>query len=286
MTLNVGCRTTHGASEKRQRVLLSKKYEETVQDVSRQLADVKGMLETFMSNSDSGSSVRGPTDESLEFARHTPRSMIDEQLPVLASVHEGYVGDSSFQSHAHRIENALEATLTVSELTSVEARPLPHENVNDLLHMASAFTPDSSTREASKLSPRPHDLELENMPLPPLEIVLKLLRLVKGSKQRFFTDVPLFSETEFTELCRDIYFATEPVSLWAWISANVGLFFLFMGTSESDCNRMNMTVEATRSHCSILRDNAETALQSLRLCSEPSVESCRALALLVRSFQI
>ncbi|RYP71474.1 hypothetical protein DL770_008122 [Monosporascus sp. CRB-9-2] len=284
VTLNVACRTTRRAPEKRQRVLLSSKYEEAVQEIGHHLADVKGMLHTLISSKDVGSCPPSSTGRSSEFAHRTQSSMIDEQVPTLSSVHEGYNGDSSFQSHAHRVESALDGTLAASELIDVEApMTLPLDEVKELLHSAGTTNAITSDHVDPGNLPPPHNLELGDMPLPPIDVVLKLLRLAKADKQRFFVDVPLFQEDEFADMCRGVYFATEPISIWTWICVNVGLYFLFLGVSEVNSRRMGTSVEAIRSHSRVLMANAETALQSLRLCSEPSAESCRALALLGHS---
>ncbi|KAI0105297.1 hypothetical protein GGR51DRAFT_571963 [Nemania sp. FL0031] len=272
VTLDVACRTTHRATEKRQRVILSAKYEDAVQDVSRQLADVREMLQVLMSNRDAGPSALRPQEIPVDTAGYTPRSMIDEQVPVLDSVQEGYHGDTSFTSHAHQIKTTLEGTLLPSELE------FP-------LRGSSESTSGQDTNESATTTIDPlmksNDVGLGNTPLPPNEVVLKLLRLVKIEEQRFFIDLPLFDTDEFIAMCRDIYFATEPISLWTWICVNVGLYNLFAGISEANCKRLGTTVETMRSHMKIPRTNAEAALRSLRLCSEPSTESCRALAVLV-----
>ncbi|RYP60823.1 hypothetical protein DL771_010355 [Monosporascus sp. 5C6A] len=284
VTLNVACRTTRRPPEKRQRVLLSSKYEEAVQEIGHHLADVKGMLHTLISSKDVGSCPPSPTERWSKYAHRTQSPMIDEHVPTLAGVHEGYNGDPSFQSHAHRVGSALGATLAASELIGLEApMTLPPDGVKGLLRSAAMTNVTTSDRVAPRNILPPHNLELGNMPLPPIDVVLKLLRLAKTDKQRFFVDVPLFQEDEFTDMCRGVYFATEPISIWTWVCVNVGLYFLFLGLSEVNCRRIGTTVEAIRSHSRVLMANAETALQSLRLCSEPSAESCRALALLGHS---
>ncbi|GAP91460.1 putative C6 transcription factor [Rosellinia necatrix] len=275
VTLDVACRTTHRVGEKRQRVLLSTKYEDAVQDVSRQLADVKEMLQAILSNKEAMSSTSCSPGASLNTTAYTPQPMIDEQVPVLDSVQDGYYGDTSFTSHAHRIKTTLEATLLPSELefppsTSQESTSTMRDN-------------ESAAAAVNPLIP-PNDAGLGNMPLPPNEIVLKVLRLVKAEEQRFFVDLPLFDQDEFIAMCRDIYFATEPISLWTWICVNVGLDGLFTGISEASCKRLGVTMDEMRAHTRIPRSNAEAALRSLRLCSEPSTESCRALAVLANYY--
>ncbi|KAI0138687.1 hypothetical protein F4776DRAFT_663055 [Hypoxylon sp. NC0597] len=281
VTLNVACRTTPRASEKRQRVLLSSKYDEAVQDVRRQLVDVKEMLQTLMLSKEP---TPGSTETSSDYARHTPPPMIDEEVPSLASVREGFSGDPSFQSHAHRVKNALEAALAASELINVETLEAPAtlspRGVAELLHGTDAADPAILDYAGPAPPHPPYDLNFGNLPLPPVDLVLKILRLAKTKKQQFFVDVPTFREDEFVDMCRGVYFATEPISLWTWINVNVGLYYLFCGINEAESRRMGTTVGAIVSHCELLKANAEAAMQSLRLCSEPSTESCRALALL------
>ncbi|KAJ8109075.1 hypothetical protein ONZ43_g6241 [Nemania bipapillata] len=274
VTLEVACRTTHRVAEKRQRVILSTKYEDAVQDVSRQLAEVREMLQTIMmSNKDTAPLTSNSREVSLDSAGYTPQSMIDEQVPVLDSVQEGYHGDTSFTSHAHQIKTTLEATLLPSELefppsTSVESNNNQGDTAGAVMNPVI----------------KSNDVGLGNTPLPPNEIVLKLLRLIKTEEQRFFIDLPLFNRDEFIDMCRDIYFATEPISLWTWICVNVGLHTLFAGLTEASCKRLGTTVDAMYAHMKIPRANAEAALRSLRLCSEPSTESCRALAVLANFY--
>ncbi|KAI0204449.1 hypothetical protein F4808DRAFT_474965 [Astrocystis sublimbata] len=278
VTLDVACRTTHRASEKRQRVLLSAKYEDAVQDVNRQLADVKDMLQALLSNGDGGSSETRSKEASQEATPYTPRSMIDEKVPTLDGVREGYHGDTSFTSHAHQITTTLAGTLLPSELEFPVDASLGGTKIDQ-----NKF--DESGRTSATAPEIDHnDVGLGNIPLPPNEIVLKLLRLLKTEEQRFFVDLPLFDEDEFIGMCRDIYFATEPISLWTWICVNVGLCTLFRGLSIANCQRLGSSIEQLRMHTEVLRSNANSALRSLRLCSEPSMESCRALAVLANFY--
>ncbi|KAK7754301.1 hypothetical protein SLS62_003594 [Diatrype stigma] len=352
VTLKAACRTTGGASEKRQRVLLSSKYEDAMQDVNRQLAEVKMMLQSLTLGSQGGKDLGGMpaadlppgpgpsprpttatvipsivgtasspassfTDQHAPHAYHTPRSIvIDELVPSLSSVNEGYNGDSSFQSHVHQVKSALEEALAASELmhekAASSAARLPPQKVQELLRGVAPggeySIPDhqrAASAAASAATPQlrqpgvgtqhhDHDrgggsgsgdefVGSGSIPLPPMDVVLRLLRLTKTDKQRFFVDVPLIQEDEFSDMCRDVYFATRPVSLPVWICVNAGLYFLFIDIGRASCARMGVAVEDMRSHVHVLAANAEAALQSLRLCSEPSVASCRALALLADS---
>lgn len=183
------------------------------------------MLQVLLSNKYSGPSASRLKETSLDAATaaatYTPQSMIDEQVPTLKSVQEGYHGDSSFTSHAHHIKTTLEATFLPSELEfSLAGIAVVGSNINH-------NEVDKGTAAAALIPA--NDIGLGNMPLPPNEIVLKILRLLKTEEQRFFLDLPLFDIDEFIAMCRDIYFATGPVSLWTWICVNVGLYSLFSG---------------------------------------------------------
>lgn len=227
-----------------------------------------------MSSKETASTLSSSSPQaSLSTTTYTPQSMIDEQLPVLDSVQEGYNGDTSFTSHAHQIKTTLEATLLPSEL-EYPSTTSSLQNTEDCHH-------GEATRAAMNPLLSSSDVGLGSMPLPPNDVVLKLLRLIRAEEQRFFVDLPVFDRDEFTAMCRDIYFATEPIPLWKWICVNVGLYNLFTGLSRASCQRLGTTAEAIREHTKILGSNAEAALGSLRLCSEPSYQSCRSLAVLV-----
>ncbi|KAI1338876.1 hypothetical protein F5Y15DRAFT_416639 [Xylariaceae sp. FL0016] len=282
VTLNVICRTTRQVPEKRQRVLLSSKYDEAIQDVSRQIGDIKEMIQALSLGTDDSQGMNAP---SSKLTRHTPPTIIDEQVPSLSGTQEGYKGDSSFQSHARAVENALEATLAPTRLKNIQAAAPPPpqppgQEVRDLFPGMETLGSSTASNDAPDIYQQRDDFEPGSMPLPPLDIVLKVLRLAKAEKQRFFVDVPIFQEDEFVDICRGVFFATEPVSLWSWICVNVALYYLFSSPDELEYRRMGTTVEAMASHCALLKANTEAAMKSLRLCSEPSIESCRALALL------
>lgn len=248
-----------------------------MQDVNRQLGEMREMIQALISR-DAYTQKAAATAESSH-QTPPPRPMIDEQVPDLSSIREGYTGDSSFQSHVHQARSALEAsTPGASELVG---ESLPATTTSAVPEIINKFNPCATPTASSLPESHIQSLDPGNLPLPPVDIVLKLLRLIKTQKQRFFIDVPIFQEEDFINLCRDVFFATEPISLWTWICVNVGLYNIFFALSKDSCRQLDITTEAARSHCKILKENAESAMQSLRLCSEPSLESCRALTLLV-----
>ena len=284
VTLSVACRTTRRPTEKKQRVLISSKYDEAVQDMNRQLSDVKQMLQSLLVNSAGARQEQTPPSDS----HYSPPALINEQIPNLLTEHEGYNGDASFQSHADRVNQALEATLAATEfihILSPSGQLMPSEAQASNIPTQSPTLDDVHPPDTVPQGRPPHPSEdlIDEMPLPPLDLTLKLLRLAQVEKQRFFLDVPMFEEHEFLDMCRDVYFAKEPISIWPWICVNVGLYYLFISITEESCRRLRTTPKAMAEHVPMLMGNAEAAMQCVRLCSEPSLESCRALGLLVSS---
>lgn len=123
--------------------------------------------------------------------------------------------------------------------------------------------------------------ELEGRSLPPIGPVLKLLRLTQTEKQRFFIDVPVIDEAEFVELSQKVYFAIHDYSLSTWAIVNTGLYYLFLALEEHDRSLVGVTLRDIQAFSQLLSANIEAAIQSFRLCYEPSTEGCQALALLV-----
>ncbi|KAE8441043.1 hypothetical protein EG329_006080 [Mollisiaceae sp. DMI_Dod_QoI] len=122
--------------------------------------------------------------------------------------------------------------------------------------------------------------ELQGRPLPPLEPVLKLLRLTHTEKQRFFMDAPIIDEHEFSELCQKVYFAINDYSLSAWVIVNTGLFYLLLGLNEHNFTQVGVTSDDIQAYSQLSSANLDAAIQSLRLCQDPSIEGCQALVLL------
>jgi hypothetical protein len=250
--------------------------------MNRQLSDVKQMLQSLLISSAGASQEQTPPSES----HHSPPALINEQIPNLLTEHEGYKGDPSFQTHAERVNQALEATLAATEfihILSPNSQLMPQETQTRNLQTQSPTLDDTFHLDTIPQGRPPHPSEdiIDEMPLPPLDLTLKLLRLAQVEKQRFFLDVPMFEEHEFLDMCRDVYFAKEPISIWPWICVNVGLYYLFINITKESCRRLRTTPEAMAEHVPMFMENAEAAMQCVRLCSEPSLESCRALGLLV-----
>lgn len=126
-----------------------------------------------------------------------------------------------------------------------------------------------------------HQPNLEKHALPPSEPVLKLLRLSQTEKQRFFVDVFVLDEQEFSALCREVFFPINPYTLFTWSIVNVGLFYLFSDLKAANYVHVGVNGSGIDEIAGCLAANAQDAVDSFRVSSEPSIEACQALALLV-----
>lgn len=110
--------------------------------------------------------------------------------------------------------------------------------------------------------------------------MLGLLRLAQIEKQRFFVDVFVLDEPEFVDLCREVFFAINPYTIYTWAVVNVGLFYLFLDLNPNRYAEIGVDSNDIDTITELLAANAQGAVDSFRVCSDPSIEACQALALL------
>ncbi|KAI8306003.1 hypothetical protein K4K61_004876 [Colletotrichum sp. SAR11_59] len=192
---------------------------------------------------------------------------------------EGYRGDSSFKAHVHKVTDALRDAASSLELTMGDPTFTTTTHMIDETADSEESSPPSDGN-----SPSPFKVqypELQGRSLPPIDQVLKLLRLAQVEKQRFFVDCSVVDEQEFTEFCQRVYFAVNDYSILSWIIVNIGLFYMFLNLKQPFHTQIGVNYANIHEYSQQLKDNIEAAMQSLRLCNDPSMEGCQALALLV-----
>ncbi|KAK1532864.1 uncharacterized protein CCOS01_04847 [Colletotrichum costaricense] len=178
----------------------------------------------------------------------SPTSFIGNHSPNIPDLSEGYRGESSFKAHVHRVTDALKDAAADLESTLGDDSALS-ATVQRINQATGSEESSPAHISNSPLTAQAQHPELEGRSLPSTERVLKLVRLCQTEKQRFFIDVPVIDEQEFG-LKRHHY----PL----------------IDINESD-------IEA---YSQLLKANLEAAIQSLRLCSDPSTQACQALAVL------
>lgn len=261
------CQVTRRVFEKRQRVLLSSRYDEAMENVNRSLKEVSQTLQKLTHShetaleSTSAAFQGGHVSTTLEISG------------------DGYMGPSSFEAHGPRVTDALRETARDLKIDNIE-RNFPTLKAGD----AASGDPSPSSTGAYSSSFRVRYPELEGRSLPPIEPVLKLIRLVQAEKQQFFVDMPIIDEHKFINMCQRVYFAIDDYSLSTWAIVNAGLFSLFFCLKEHHYVGLVVSSSSFQDILALLTENVEAAIRSFRLCQDPSLETCQALAILVRQY--
>ncbi|KAK1476663.1 hypothetical protein CTAM01_15391 [Colletotrichum tamarilloi] len=256
----------------RKRVLISPRYDEAIESVDRSLKEVsqavQQLLEINQQKSNSSPLI-------------SPTSFIGNHSPDISGLSEGYRGESSFKAHVHRVTDALKDAAADLESTLGDDSAL--SATVQMIDQATGSEESSPTHIGnSPLTVQAQHPELEGRSLPSTERVLKLIRLCQTEKQRFFIDVPVIDEQEFGEYCQKVCFAITDFSTVDWIIFNAGLFFLLQGLKRHHYALIDINESDIEAYSQLLKANLEAAIQSLRLCSDPSIQACQALAVLAK----
>lgn len=240
-----------------------------MESVDRSLQEISQALQMLLQNS----------EQPKESPKGSPAAFIGSNISGMS---EGYRGDSSFKAHVQRATGALRDAAANLEFSVTDPNFSATMSATQMIQEVAdseATTPSIGDTHSSSFQVQ--FPELEGRSLPPLEPVLKLLRLAQTEKLRFFIDVPVIDEHEFSELCQKVYFAINDYSLSAWAIVNTGLFYLFFDLKEHNYSQVGVTSSDIQANSRLLSANLDAAIQSLRLCQDPSIEGCQALALLV-----
>ncbi|KAF4839867.1 hypothetical protein CGCSCA4_v010924 [Colletotrichum siamense] len=240
-----------------------------MENVDRSLREVSQAVQKLLEINEKGS---GPSP------KDSPASYISSNPSNIAIMSEGYRGDSSFKAHVHKITDALRDAASSLELTMGDPTFTTTTHMIDETADSEESSPPSDGKSPSLF--KIQYPELEGRSLPPIDQVLKLLRLAQVEKQRFFVDCSVVDEQEFTEFCQRVYFAVNDYSILSWIIVNIGLFYMFLNLKRPFYAQIGVNYAIIHEYSQQLKDNIEAALQSLRLCNDPSMEACQALALL------
>lgn len=248
-------------------------------NVSRQLGELQiGMRQLVESSKSSQASNTSPIAASS--SQDFPTTHINGGHPDASAVFEGYKGESSFNTYVKQVTDSLEGAFDgTADSDPSMASAVMHDLLQDV-DTAQSAAPETNDSSRTNLNLRYP--ELENLSLPLTQPVLKLLRLAQAEKQRFFTDVPFIDEQDFVEDCKSVYFATESYSLWTWIVINIGLLYLFLDLDAKHYAQLALDAADIGKIVRLLSGNADAACPCIRLCLEPSIPACRAIALLVR----
>ncbi|KAJ5451529.1 transcriptional regulator family: Fungal Specific TF [Penicillium cf. griseofulvum] len=118
--------------------------------------------------------------------------------------------------------------------------------------------------------------DIRDLEMPPLQLVLDLLRKVQDSPPACFGGyIPFLSTECFIEKCREVYFCVGDYSEASFVVTNFCLYSIFYeyGGMEKDAS----VREEHRHYIDMCRDNLETALANLNILMPATRESILAL---------
>ncbi|KAH7115450.1 hypothetical protein B0J13DRAFT_653839 [Dactylonectria estremocensis] len=119
---------------------------------------------------------------------------------------------------------------------------------------------------------------LGQLPMPPMDVVVCLLKHAKASSPGLFTFVCSFvGSSDFTKLCRMVYFPTDDFTDATFVIVNAGLYYLFLEQHTFALDKA--TKDELEPLIQLCQINLETSLANVSLFMSLKIENVQALLL-------
>ncbi|KAH6884074.1 hypothetical protein B0T10DRAFT_531324 [Thelonectria olida] len=186
-------------------------------------------------------------------------------------------GDATLAAHTTFASEFLEHAVERTSLHDVN--PKMREALANLRHLV-----ELQNRQSISHGPR-FPLQqamppggLAQLRMPPMEVVVNLLKKIRAAPPCLFTFVCYFvGVADFSGLCRMVYFPTEDFSDSTFIIVNAGLYYMFL--EQHSFAQDKATKEEYEPYIQICRINLETALANMSLFVSTKIETVQALLL-------
>ncbi|KAK6514978.1 hypothetical protein TWF506_007336 [Arthrobotrys conoides] len=267
----------------RQRVLISHQYESKIDSFEARLTGIEGMLRELTTSLKRGGTST-PRSESITQNYISPSCSAAEpnticersSIPETGDNDEAFEGNSSLTAHTTFASEFLEQAVTK---TSRHLNPDMQNALASLQKMVRMQNRKGDPLESRLAHQQPMPKGgYGQLPLPPTDVILKLLRRVKAAPpMTFLMSLTFVTVEDFVDSCRQLYFPTEDYNIATFITVNTGLYYLFQDNtcsatedfSEEECLKYQM----------MSRDNLETALANLPLLLPARKDMVEALVL-------
>ena len=277
MTAKTQCRYLQKRPERKLRVQQSTKVDESILHVSRQLVDLSDTVQTLVERFDR-------IDELLDASRPTFSKEHDFASPFGRERDTRYT--QSIDKHRMTAQNhdrllyMTSPTLVASgssETPGMQETPASAVDaaIKEVLTINPTSVDSGSSSSVSGLFARYP--QLAERPMPPMEVVLRILALGRTSSQRFFEEFCHTDLDRFERQCQSVYFPTRPFTIFAWLSVNCGLFYLFRDLDQGQYSAMRVDKLKTLEAVNMCLSNIDAAMISLPLCLSPSEEAVASL---------
>ncbi|RYP62017.1 hypothetical protein DL769_007479 [Monosporascus sp. CRB-8-3] len=166
---------------------------------------------------------------------------------------------------------------TVKRTSLPQLDPSMDSALSALRHIVQIHKERSTSHEVSfanqKLLPKGG---YRGLPMPPIQVVVQLLREMKDAPSTAFTVTCSYITVEnLAEYCRKVYFATDDFSATTFIIVNGGLYYILSEKAHTN-NDPQIRTEYLK-YRTLCADNLETVLGSLSLFVPASTETIKAL---------
>ncbi|KAH2491986.1 hypothetical protein KXV28_002730 [Aspergillus fumigatus] len=280
------CRST-GAGQKpkedRRRILISSQYEKKIDSIEERLGNIEEVLLELKSSLARNSNTSEPCYHVTPVSKQmSPDSSAFASNTTAALEHEsgtGFEGNSSLAAHSAYASAFLETV--VSRSAPQVSTPKINAALAALRQMVNMQSqpPGTSSKDVPLLNQKScRDSNLRDLVMPPIEVILPILRQIKENLPLTFACYfPFLSVDDFIQKCREVYFATEDYSDATFMVVNCGLYHIFLEYSfleESPRIR-----DDYQKYIQLCRKNFETVLANLPLLMPARPELIEALTL-------
>lgn len=212
-----------------------------------------------------------------------------------------FEGDSSLAAHSAYAKEFLESAVSHStpEMLSSPKISEALSSLKQIVEMQSKQR-DAGTQRSQLSSRLGARCDIRDLEMPPLPIVLSVLKKAKGKAQKpvrakrvnteekaenppacFGGYIPFFTLDYFISTCQEVYFTTEDFSDATFIIANFGLYGIFV--EFGFCEKEPAARDEYQRYVQVCKDNLEMALANLNILMPVTMDSVVALAVGVSS---
>ncbi|KAM3540993.1 hypothetical protein ARSEF1564_006088 [Beauveria bassiana] len=260
--------------EPRQRVLISSQYERKIDQIESRL----GSIETLLRNLATSGVPNDATSRIISTPQTGSSGPTCESTADYESSEEdaAFGGDSGLTVHTAFASEFLERAVKRTSLRSANPKmEAALANLGQLVEMQQS-RPEHRPRFPLQRAVPPGGVS--KLPLPPMALVVELLKKNKASPVTLFTIMcDLVGVTDITTLCRAVYFPTEDVSDATFAVVSALLYNLFL-EQHSLCSDPDVREEYNR-HFQLCRANLETTLANLPMLLSAKIDNVQALLL-------
>ncbi|KAI8712711.1 Zn(2)-C6 fungal-type domain-containing protein [Fusarium sp. LHS14.1] len=263
--------------EARQRVLISSQYERKIDQLESRLANIEHLLKTLVARDvGPGEPARQqlyvPSPDVPDSGTATSMGDFDSGDEETADGGDsGLISQTAIASEF--LAHAVHRTSLHDAHPSVDAAVT---NLRQLVQLQGSRSISTGPRFPRQLPLPPGGLS--KLPMPPIEVVVPLLKALNSGTASFFAfGMTLVGVEDFSSLCRMVYFPTEDFPQAVFAIVNAGLYDLFM---EECC--LSDDVEKRdkyQGYAKMARANFETYLANLPMFLSAKIENVQALLL-------